>query len=335
MKSFSVNESVNGLNEKQLLFLCDEKNANRGVFPWVYWTSELYSFGKYIRKYGYYPPFLPLTVYSDHSGPVLEEEPYKHELECGAPYFLTHSKKKSENYIFRTGKKSLVMFSPSVFYRRSNNINKSNNAKGTIAFPVHTLPNFDEIFDVEKYIEELINLPEKFQPVSVCLHMHDINKGRHNFFLDSNIGVYTAGNSSDVRFIERLYSIIKNFNYTTSNHLGTITFYSIEMGIPFFICGEKQIDINKDDNNLPIGLVIENNNSETDFFYEKLLLKNISDTIDGEVINYIERKLGIYDGLSRNRLALVLWKSFIVWLFSARSLSFFKLLFMKVVNKFI
>ena len=213
MKLLSIDKSMKELNEKQLLFLCEEKNANKGVFPWVYWTSELYSFGKYIRKFGYYPAFLPLTVYSDHSGPTFEEEPYKHELESGAPYFLTHSKKKSENYIVRTGKKSLVMFSPAVFYRRINKIRKSNNAIGTIAFPVHTLPNYDEIFDVEKYIEELINLPEKFQPVSVCLHMHDINKGRHKVFLDSNIPVYTAGNTSDIRFIERLYSIIKNFNF--------------------------------------------------------------------------------------------------------------------------
>ena len=162
--------------------------------------------------------------------------------------------------------------------------------------------------------------------------MHDINKGRHKVFLDSNIPVYTAGNTSDIRFIERLYSIIKNFNYTTSNYLGTITFYSIEMGIPFFIYGEKQIDINKNDVNFPMGVLKENKNNEIDFLNDKLSLKNVNDTIDSEVKNYIERKLGLYDGVSRKKLALVLWKSFIFWLFSVRSLSFFKLLFMKVVK---
>ena len=104
------------------------------------------------------------------------------------------------------------------------------------------------------------------------------------------------------------------------------------MGIPFFIYGEKQIDINKNDVNFPMGVLKENKNNEIDFLNDKLSLKNVNDTIDSEVKNYIERKLGLYDGVSRKRLALVLWKSFIFWLFSVRSLSFFKLLFMKVVK---
>jgi hypothetical protein len=162
--------------------------------------------------------------------------------------------------------------------------------------------------------------------------MHDINKGRHKFFLDSNIPVYTAGNSSDIRFIERLYSIIKNFNYTTSNYLGTITFYSIEMGIPFFIYGSKQVDINKSDENFPLGLIKEKNNKDLDFLNFKLDYTNFDGTIDREVLKYIEYKLGVNNGISRFRMAFVLWTSLFLWFFSIRSLSFFKISIRKIFN---
>lgn len=150
---------MKGLNEEKLISLCDEKDARRGVWPWVYWTSELYSFGRHIRKYGFYPNFLPLAVYSDHSGPALDDKIYPHELDANAPIFLTHSRCRCENYKKLTGRKSYVMFSPAVFYRRKNKIAKLNGAKGTIAFPVHTLPGYEEYFDAEKYIEQLKNAP--------------------------------------------------------------------------------------------------------------------------------------------------------------------------------
>lgn len=309
-----------GMTEKELLELCDEKNAFTGKSPWIYWSSELYSFGKYIRKYGYYPQILPLAVYSDHSGPSITEIPYKHELESNAPAFLTHTVLKAKKYRELTGKKSYTMLSPAVFYRQINNINKNINAIGTIAFPVHVLPDWKEEFEVKKYIIQLKNLPAKYQPVSVCLHMHDINKNRHKEFLEHGIPVFTAGNTRDYRFVERLYSIIRNFAYTCSNEVGTITFFSIEMGIPFFIYGERQIKINNVDPNVPLGVQAEMQHPTIKMFNDKLSFNNFGDCISDDIRDVVKLNLGIKDGISRNKMALILWTSFFYWFFSRRSI---------------
>ena len=44
--------------------------------------------------------------------------------------------------------------------------------------------------------------------------------------------IVTAGNSHDKRFAERLYGLISNFKYITSNCPGTITLLAIEMKFP-------------------------------------------------------------------------------------------------------
>ena len=288
---FTKNEIENGLSEEKIISLCNSKNLKSGGFPWIYWTSEAYSFGKYLRKYAYYPSFFPLTVYSDHSGPNLSDEPYKHELECDAPIFLTHSKEKSKNYIKKTGKKSCVIKSPSVYCRITNKLEQANNARGTIAFPVHTLPNYTEIFDAKKYIKDLKNLPKEFHPIAVCMHMHDVNKGRHKLFIEENIPVFTAGNNSDQRFSERLYSILKEFKYSTSNNLGTITFLSIEMNIPFFIYGTNQIEINHSDENIPIGKSNIIKNKTVDVLNKKLKYEVFNKDIDPKVKIIVEKKI--------------------------------------------
>ena len=56
------------------------------MFGSPYWTSEIYGFGKYIRKYGYYPSWLPLYIYTDHG--VGRIDPAIHELESSAPALL-------------------------------------------------------------------------------------------------------------------------------------------------------------------------------------------------------------------------------------------------------
>ena len=200
-----------------------------------------------------------------------------------------------------------VLYSPAVFYRRKNKIEKLNQAEGTIAFPAHTTPSIEDVSNIEIYIEQLKNLPAQFQPVSVCLHMHDINKGQHKIFMKHNIPVYTAGNSADPRFIERFHDILKNFKYSTSNMIGSYAYYSVEMGIPFSVYGNPQKFINNDDPNITKGEWNPYNEYE---YYRKVyeLFNDLNTEISVEQKDLVEKELGIYDGLSRFDMAKVLYK---------------------------
>lgn len=314
---------MQGMTEEELFKLCDPKNAFTGRCPWVYWTSELHSHGKFIREYAFYPQYLPLTIYSDHSATVGSDVPFKHELETDAPVFLTFSKSKALKYRQMTGKRSYVMLLPAFFYRKKYKINQAKDAAGTIAFPAHSTPAIDNIGDIDKYARELKNLPKKCQPVTVCLHMHDINKGQHKIFMENGLAVVTAGNTSDFRFLERFYAILRKHSFATSNIIGSFTVLSIEMGIPFFVYGEPQKFINHGDYNIPLG--------EFDFYgefplykelYDKLRFEDFNGEIDKTVKAAIERETGVHDTISRRKMCLILWLSFFNWIFSMKFLKY-------------
>jgi hypothetical protein len=120
---------MQGMSERELIELSDPENADIGKAPWIYWPTELYSHGKYIRKYGFYPNFLPVFAYGDHGGVMGRDEPYKHELETDAPVYFAFSRKKAEIYQNMTGKETHVIIWPALFYRKYFNIQKSPNAK--------------------------------------------------------------------------------------------------------------------------------------------------------------------------------------------------------------
>ena len=317
-----IHNKIIKMEECELIKLCDIKNVKKGNSIRLYWTSEIYGFGKWIRKYGYYPSFLPLAVYSDHSGPPFNATPSKHELENNAECFFCHNVEKKINYNnISTDKKAHVILSPNVFFRKYNNISYNKNAKGTIAFPDHSTPSLDfSNFDIENYCNELKALPSEFHPVKVCLHMHDINNGSYKKYLKNNIDVITVGHTWDIRFIERLYLILSDTKYITSNDIGTIALLSIEMDIPFFVYGNRVVVKNISDENLKKGVVPFYTHPLYEEILNSLKLNNnfILNPYPKELKYKVDSFLGVYDSISRKNMSIILYKSFFLWLFKLK-----------------
>lgn len=320
----------NGLTEKEILNLCSDVNNHPFFRLAPYWTAEIYSFGKYIRKYGYYPSYLPLAIYTDHGAGRIENQPYKNELENDAPYMFYHSPESVKVWQKFSKKPCSVLYSPFVFCRKINQIEKSADAKGTIAFPTHSTADINNLTDVKKYIEQLKALPEKFQPISVSLHISDIKKNEHRIYLENGIPVYTAGGNND-NFAKNFYNILKNFSYATSNLIGSCTYYSVEMGVPFFIYGDKPELVNAGNENIPAG--------KYDFYaghdyYQRL--HNIFSGLDCEITSekktLIETDLGLYEGVSRLKMTYILYTSLFKWIFSAAFVRWVKDIFRKVLK---
>lgn len=329
--SLNIQES-RGMSEKKLLNICKNsifKNILFKFFP--YWPPEIYSFGRYIRQYGYYPIFLPLTIYSDHAPELINNKPYTHELESDAPVMFYHSLHAVDVWKNFSKKPCYSLYSPFVFYRRKNNIKKLDNSNGTIAFYSHSTDVIDNILDPELYIKQLLELPEKFQPVSVCLYDNDVRKGIYKIFLKHNIPVYTAGNSKSKFFAERFYSILKNFSFATSNAIGSYLFYAVEMNIPFSIYGDGPIYINKGDKNIKFGKY----DSYQEFpIYKEIygLFKGLNTEITDEQKLIVEDGLGINTGVSRRKMAILLYGSFLKWFFSVRPWKWLYGIFLKIIK---
>lgn len=299
------------MTEAQLIELSAEENSqlyNKTVHSW---TAEVYSIGKHLRKYGFYPRSLPLYVHTDHGGPIQSDEIFTNDINAKSPVVLFHSPRYAEHYNKISRRGCHVMYAPFVFYRRSNNIQKASDAKGTLAFAAHSTPLIDDVSDVNKYIDDLLGLPEKFHPISAIIHPVDVHKGLHKPFIARGIPVYTAGHSMDHRFAERLYDIMRNFEFTTANVAMSCLFYSVEMGIPHFLFGNPPLYINKADKNLAIG---EQYNPKEDYpqgMKIAMLFEGLHSEISPQQREIVEFELGLHNGVGRLHCAYLLYSAYI------------------------
>lgn len=312
------------IQDAKLKRLCNEVQRNLKLVPSPFWTAEIYGFGRQISKYGYYPYFLPLCIYTDH-GPGYYDEIPIHELESGAPAQLYHSQHSVHLWKKAVSKNAYCLYSPFVFYRRNRKLSVSQSAKGTIAFPAHSTPSIDDVGGFGKYIEDLKNLPEQYHPITVCLHMHDIRKDLHMDFIRSGFNVVTAGNSLDQRFIQRFYEIVASHKYATSNVPGAYLYYCVEMGVPFFTYGERPSWVNRSDRNLASGVYDPFAAGYGKVAYDLFHLTNPEvelPNISPQQTEFVESHMGIKDGISRTKMAFVLYGSLIRYFLTARGFAF-------------
>ena len=311
MGSKSLNMEYKGMSELQLLEFCSDQKIVTSKMGYHNWTSEIYGIGKHLREYAYYPMSFPLLVHSDHGGPYQHDTALPIDIDTESPVLLFHSPRYLDEFKKQSAKTAYVLYSPFVFYRKKKRIKQSDTANGTLAFVAHSTPLIDDQSEIVDYINDLRHLPEEFQPVSAMIHYHDVNKGLHKVFLENGMPVYTAGNPHDYRFTERFYSIIRNFRYTTSNHPMSCLFYSIEMGIPHFLYGNKPVFVNKGDENVTAG---DYDAEKENLQVRKLvaLFSGIQSIISERQRQFVEYELGLHHGLGRLRCAFVLYRAWVV-----------------------
>lgn len=310
-----------GMDMGEIERLCSDAEVERSGIARLYWTSEAYGFGRAIREYANVPRWLPLAVYSDHSGPRFQVKLLPHELTSGAPVFLTHRKDVAAQYALETGKVAATMPSPAVLHRRKYGYRRNPEAIGTVAFPTHRTPSQETQHALEAYVHALKSLPQEFQPVRVSLHMHDVHAGLHRIYDRLGVPVVTAGHVYDRRFLDRFYGILGNARAATSDCVGTATLYALEMGVPFFLHGEEAVVVNESDRNYPVGTVPLPLDSP-----EYLALRDLLSSKDLDSARQAKAKeialdlLGLEDGLSSLEMSGILYRALRRWILHPKNL---------------
>lgn len=292
------------MNEEDMIRLCQQKGIDKGVAPKQYGITEMYSQGRIIRDYAGFPDWLPLCVCSDH-GAGADVRVLNSEKENDAYAMLAFSNRKKRLYEAECSKPCYQIPHPFVWYRRKHNITRLEDAKGTIAFPAHSSFDVDCNFDIDRYIGFLKGLPEEMQPVSACIFSVDVLKGMHLPFMAAGIPVCTAGHISDIRFVERYYDILRRFKYSTSNIAGSYMFYSIEMGIPFSLCGETVSLYNQGNTDWRMGAY----GLPTDFKRETSVCAGIHLTITPEQQRLVDTYFNMDGAVSPEQLKSILYKA--------------------------
>ena len=300
-----------------------QKAAQRILYPInPYWTANIYGFGKWIRRYGYYPPCLPLCIYTDHGPGDVGLSPYPHELRSSAPVQFYHTKSAVARWKGVSRKPCYTLYSPSVFARKTLGLERSSSARGAIFFVAHSTPTVQENKPVDAYHRELSVLPEQFRPVTICLHIHDVRKGLDKKYVELGYEVVTAGDSLDQRFIERFYKLLRQHKYALSNLFGSYALYATEMGVPFGLYGTGPEYYNTDDPNFDKG---KHDIYKKSFYYQRtneLFGRLPGDRVTPEQLEFARYHLGLNDGISRTEMARVLYKSLFVWLADRLSFRF-------------
>jgi hypothetical protein len=242
---------------------------------WLYWTVELYSFGRCYRDWLNLPSWIPLPLYGDH-GVDLSGEFAQHEKDAKPNTYLTFFKQRADNLTKYNKKLILQIQHPWITYRRKYKINKKEESKGTIVFYSHSTFNIEIInYDWDSYFKKIIMLPNEYHPIILCMHRHDIEKGYHKKLRKYNIPIVSAGETSSPYFIDRFYSIVSKMKYATSNSGGSELFYCEELGVKYFILGDEPVYFNHGDNQSPLGVIenTENVNKVTNIRKKELFSK--------------------------------------------------------------
>ena len=273
----------------------------------LFWPTGLfYGQGKWLKKYGFYPQWLPLPVWTDHSGPYVGDDianPDKNEIK--APYILKMAESETKKISEIHNIPCEQILSPFVYYRYTNNIKINKNAKGTVVFPTHSTKIVDAQFDEKKYIDMLYELPEQYHPITICMFYMDILQNKHKEFM-KYFHVTTCGQREDNKFIERFYEILREHRYVTSNKIGSYTFYAVELGMPFFWYGPSYEIISKN-----IGKVTHDSSYMR---YAKELFSTKMDKPTRQQVDLVKKELGVKDTISRLRAAYILYKSLLQFL---------------------
>lgn len=298
--------SALGMSDADLESAC--RPGPTGLAPWIHWTSELYCFGKCIRAFAKYPRLLPLFVYADH-GVALHSNLFPHEQDNSARVHFTFHPLKEQRYRSHPSKRIVRIPHPWIHYRRSRNIARLPNASGTLVFLPHVAPGFQwEDHGTLEYFSSLRSLPKKYQPIVLCLHMHDVNAGLHKELRHLGFPIVTAGNTSSVRFVDRFYGIVRAFSYATSQAWGSQVAFCTELGVPYFLFGKRPRLVNLSHKDLPLGEVgIQDEYHEEYARKAEALFSHSVDEVTADQKQFIERLLGLDSRTGRVKASHILW----------------------------
>jgi len=300
-----------GFSDDDLELVCD--SGLRGVDEllqykssrWIYWPVELYSLGRCYRDWLNIPSWAPLPLYGDH-GVCFSSQLSQHELEAKPKAHLTWFNERARGIVSRKEKKVIQIPHPWITYRRKYGLQKKEDACGTLIFFSHSNDGVEIVnYDWHAYFEELQKLPDKYHPMVVCMHRHDINKGYHKIVREYKIPIVSAGDTSSPYFIDRFYDVISSFKYATSNSGGSELFYCEELGVKYFITGNHPMYFNFGSDGLPRGVVqFENQLEEASWVKKRELFSRFPPVSSADKEEFVRGILGLDLDIeiSRNQL---------------------------------
>ena len=206
-------------------------------------TSELFTPNDYyghaytIKKYCGISQESPLPGIYPHGLSIIDKT-WAAELKHPIPFLLLKSELQSEVYSKYSDKPSWIIGAPNYYAIKliEDEITEiQSNAEGTLVLPVHSTHHLTNNYDFSEFSEYLKNLPEKFNPITICLGWRDVQLKMHERYLAEGFECTTAGHMYHKEFFIRLLKIIASHKFAIANDIGTSAFYCAAMNLPVTI----------------------------------------------------------------------------------------------------
>jgi hypothetical protein len=197
---------------------------------------------------------------------------------------------------------------PWLFYLKSQkNINPPSR-KGSIFYPYHKVPGFDFLgLDDDSSIKYLLNLPKKYHPICVSLHMHDLGGDRQRKFEESGFQIVTLGQSDSEDYHQKFFGLVSKFAYAFSENWGSQVPFLILSGVPCQIIPRNVQILLKGE---PASLHTEEYSQQSKKAEE--LFQNLPSEISGPQLEFANSTVGKTIGISRFRLVRLAYTELLV-----------------------
>lgn len=317
-----------GYSDEQLEELCKLVGIfDSRTVPWAVGDSENTGFGRAFRAVARYPRVFPLFFSCDH-GVGLGSRLWANETSCAYPVYLSWLAKKSNGMNQIPGKRSYHVPHPWVHYRKSCSAMRGAKGVGTLVFFPHSNATTSQVFDVDQYMTDLKRLPEKCHPIAICLSFHDVDAGLHKTLRKYDLPIVTVGHASSQSFVDRFYSLLFQFRYSSSPNIGSHTMYVMEAGVPFFLFGPYPKIQVKGSALTPDGVYGEEILGDAQDVGEihrfMSTLYTVNDEVTVEQFRLVSHYMGLDSTVTRNQLTWIVWREFLSlrnWLIYLRETS--------------
>ncbi|WP_395167160.1 hypothetical protein [Francisella salimarina] len=156
---------------------------------------------------------------------------------------------QQQNFLESEGVKSIAVGLPFAYVNqydiKTNKIKRI--PRSLLIMPPHSLPHTDHSFNEEHYVDEILNLKDKFDIIVACVHRSCFDKKLWiKTFEKYNIPVIIGAYSADKNGLLRMSRIFRSFEYMTTNSIGSHVLYASYAGCKVSIYG-KYIEYAKSD----------------------------------------------------------------------------------------
>ena len=217
--------------QKDLSHLCSDRPL---ITSEIFKPNAFYGNDLILKRYARLPQTRSLKVVIPHGTNISEDYIWEAEARAPLPAVLCYSQHREAVYMNKTKKVAMHSAHPLSYVVEMLKGQPRPDRRGTIFFPIHSTHYVTAQMNFETMAEELLNLGDEYQPVTVCVYWRDFNLGHHLPFQQRGLPVVSAGHMYDPAFLFRFYHLCSMHHYSASNSIGSSLFYSVKSGCSYF-----------------------------------------------------------------------------------------------------